>query len=126
MCACPSGRLRQNRRDGPVGRLDNGRRSAKRLLDPLGRRRGDLIRVLVGATSAIVRAGLESLVRESPGTALAGGSSSPATVARQIETVQPDVLLIELERDSAEGAAALSALGGPSRAGGPPAVDALA
>jgi len=78
-----------------------------------------LIRVLVAATSAIVRAGLESLVRESPGTALAGGSSSLATVARQIETLQPDVVLIELERDAEENAAALSALGGHSRAGGP-------
>ena len=85
-----------------------------------------MIRVLVGATSAIVRAGLESLVRESPGTALAGGSSSLATVARQIETLQPDVLLIELERDSEEGAAALSALGGHSRAGGGPAIVVLA
>ena len=78
-----------------------------------------MIRVLVGATSAIVRAGLESLVRESPGTALAGGSSSLATLARQIEALQPDVVLIELERDAEEGAAALSALGGHSRAGGP-------
>jgi len=85
-----------------------------------------LIRVLVGATSAIVRAGLESLVRESPGTALAGGSSSLATVARQIETLQPDVLLIELERDAEEGAAALSALGGHGRAGGGPAIVVLA
>ncbi len=70
-----------------------------------------MIRVLVGATSAIVRAGLESLVRESPGTTLAGGSSSLTTLARQIETLQPDVVLIELERDAEEGAAALSALG---------------
>src|SRR3989442_13220234 len=118
MCACPSGRLRQNRRDGPVGRLDNGRRSAKRLLDPLGRRRGDLIRVLVGAASAIVRAGLESLVRESPGTTLAGGSSSLSTVAPQIENLQPDVVLIELDHSAQEDAAALPAPGGPSRAGG--------
>jgi len=78
-----------------------------------------LIRVLVGATSAIVRAGLESLVREGPGTTLAGGSSSLSTLARQIETLQPDVVLIELDRDAEESAAALSALGGQSRAGGP-------
>ena len=86
----------------------------------------NLIRVLVGATSAIVRAGLESLVRESPGTTLAGGSSSLSTLARQIETLQPDVVLIELERDAEESAAALSALGRHSRAGGGPAIVLLA
>jgi two-component system, NarL family, response regulator YdfI len=78
-----------------------------------------LIRVLVGATSATVRAGLESLVREGPGTTLAGGSSSLTAVARQIETLQPDVVLIELDHDAEEDATAVSALGGHSRAGGP-------
>jgi len=73
---------------------------------------GDLTRVLVVATSAIVRAGLEALVRASPGLSLAGGSPSLAAAARSLEHLQPDVLLLDVDLDDDEQAAAISRITG--------------
>ena len=72
-----------------------------------------MTRVLVASGSAIVRAGLESLVTASPALALVG--SSPvigATLAQQIEDLHPDAALVELDGRDEEvlsGVLALSA-----------------
>lgn len=56
-----------------------------------------MTRVLVVATSAIVRAGLEGLVKESSALELAGSLPRLASLARQVENLRPDVVLLELE-----------------------------
>jgi two-component system, NarL family, response regulator YdfI len=67
-------------------------------------------RVLVIATSAILRAGLEALVKESPSLELAGSAQGLATLAKQIAGSRPDVILLEL--DSLDEEAKESLLGG--------------
>jgi DNA-binding NarL/FixJ family response regulator len=62
-----------------------------------------VIRVLVSASSAIVRAGLDALVRghegfESVGTVIARAELTEALAARQ-----PDVVLLQLDAEDAEG-----------------------
>lgn len=70
-----------------------------------------MTRVLVAqASSAIVRAGLESLVATSPALTIVGGSSGTAfgakgfagTINERIEEFQPDVILVELEAQDQE------------------------
>ena len=52
------------------------------------------MRVLVAADSAVVRAGLESLIVQAPRLALAG-SSSPDSLLERIRELQPDVVLMD-------------------------------
>ena len=52
------------------------------------------MRVLVAADSAVVRAGLESLIVQAPQLALAG-SSSPNNLRERIRELQPDVVLMD-------------------------------
>lgn len=65
--------------------------------------------VLVVAHSPVVRAGLEALLGASGTLEVVGSSSDDATPAQQIESLQPDVLLIELEADADETLATLLA-----------------
>jgi DNA-binding NarL/FixJ family response regulator len=74
--------------------------------------------VLVVAASAVVRAGLESIVQSGPGLEVVGSAPSSFALADQIESLQPDVVLVELESgDDSSG----PALPGPGSGPGPPA-----
>ncbi|GAC1472540.1 MAG: response regulator transcription factor [Chloroflexota bacterium] len=57
-----------------------------------------MTRVLVSAPSAVVRAGLETIVNDSGRLEAIGGRSG--NLAQQVELVEPDVILLELERGS--------------------------
>src|SRR5215831_17091020 len=54
------------------------------------------MRVLIGASSEVVRAGLESLLATAP-TFQVVGSFPIATALVQFENLQPDVVLLDLE-----------------------------
>lgn len=54
-----------------------------------------MISVMVHAESPIVRAGLESILRASPGLEVVGSSSAGISLAQQIQELQPDVVLLE-------------------------------
>ena len=56
-----------------------------------------MIRVLVAASSGVIRAGLESLVRASPALELAGSEPDAANLAAAVERERPDVILADLE-----------------------------
>jgi NarL family two-component system response regulator YdfI len=60
------------------------------------------IRVLVSANSAVSRAGLESLVRNSEFLKLAGGVANASFLGSQIRDLQPDVILVDLNSDDLE------------------------
>jgi DNA-binding NarL/FixJ family response regulator len=60
------------------------------------------IRVLVSANSAVSRAGLESLVRNSEFLKLAGGVANASFLGSQIHDLQPDVILVDLTSDDLE------------------------
>ncbi|HEY0386273.1 MAG TPA: response regulator transcription factor [Pyrinomonadaceae bacterium] len=68
-----------------------------------------MTRVLVAATNAVVCAGLESVVKEHAALKLTGSVIGTATLARHVDDLQPDVLLIEA--DVREDEAVLSQLG---------------
>src|SRR5579859_6240384 len=62
-----------------------------------GFRRGSgcgVVRVLVAADSAVVRAGLEALIAQAPPLELAG-SASPSSLAERVRELQPDVVLMD-------------------------------
>ncbi len=73
-----------------------------------------MIRVLMSATSEIVRAGLEALLTASPALAVVGSAPDVATLAHQAEDLQPDVILAELEPPDDDTIAALLALSASS------------
>ena len=56
-----------------------------------------MIRVLIAAPSAILRAGLESIVRSSPALELAGSAPDLTRLLAAVEREQPDVVLADLE-----------------------------
>jgi NarL family two-component system response regulator YdfI len=56
-----------------------------------------LIRVLVAASSSLIRAGLEALVRASPALELAGSEADITNLAAAIDRGRPDVTLADLE-----------------------------
>lgn len=56
-----------------------------------------MIRVLIAAASVVTRAGLEALVTTNPELTVIGSVSGVSKLAQQIETLQPDVVLLELE-----------------------------
>lgn len=86
-------------------------------------------RVLIASPSAVVRAGLETLIDASPALAVAGTAASTATLGPQIDSLQPDVILVEVERNrdlalaAVAGAAPVVLLA--DDADGPGTVDAL-
>ena len=55
-----------------------------------------MIRVLVSAPSAVLRAGLEALLRTRAGVQVAGSVSGTARLAAEIERLQPDVVVADL------------------------------
>ena len=54
-----------------------------------------MTRILVAAASVVVQAGLEALLTANPELTVVGSSSQVATLAQQIENLQPDVVLLE-------------------------------
>ncbi len=62
-----------------------------------------MIRVLIAAPSAILRAGLESIVRSSPALELAGGAADLANLEAAVDREQPDVVLADIEFAPGEG-----------------------
>ena len=56
-----------------------------------------MIRVLIAAPSAIIRAGLESLVRASPALELVASEPGLANVQSVVDQKQPDVVLADVE-----------------------------
>ena len=81
-----------------------------------------MIRLLIAAPSAIVRAGLESVGAQSPGLEVVGASSL-AGLAAAIDRHQPDVVLAALETHHDEPPEDLIALAGRD---GAPAIIVLA
>jgi two-component system, NarL family, response regulator YdfI len=81
-----------------------------------------VIRVLVAATSEIVRAGLEALLATNPALRVLGSVPDLTTLAQQVEGAQPDVLLLEVELHDEGTTAALLALAAGVR---PPAIVVL-
>jgi two-component system, NarL family, response regulator YdfI len=53
--------------------------------------------VLIVASSAIVRAGLEALLALNPALVMVGSAPDMASLMQQVEDQQPDVVLLELE-----------------------------
>lgn len=69
-----------------------------------------MTRVLVSAASAVVRAGLETIVNTAPDM---DAVSAPAgTLVQQVQDMEPDVVLIEVERGGDTLAPLLLSLGG--------------
>jgi NarL family two-component system response regulator YdfI len=81
-----------------------------------------VIRVLVAATSEIVRAGLEALLAVRPALTVLGSGLDLTALAQQVEGLQPDVLLLEMEFHGEDTAAALLALAAGGR---PPGIVVL-
>src|SRR5437870_2023086 len=63
---------------------------------------GQRIRVLVSANSAVSRAGLESMVRDSEFLKLADSVANTSPLGSLIRELQPDVILIDLTSDDLE------------------------
>lgn len=80
-----------------------------------------LTRVLVAASSAVVRAGLEALAA-GDGVVVVGSASSLDGLGERVAAAEPDVVLLALDVDEAEGA--LPTLAGDGGAG--PALVVLA
>jgi DNA-binding NarL/FixJ family response regulator len=81
-----------------------------------------VIRILVVAASAIVRAGLEALLAASPTLAVVSHASDWTTLARQVEDIHPDVVLLDVDVYDDDTAAVLQAMGAGAR---PPALVVL-
>jgi len=94
---------------------------------PAPSRMGAVTRVLVVAGSAVVRAGLEALVASSPALSVVGSVSGVAALGRAVASLQPHVVLLELEPHEDDPAPALLALAAsPPSASTTPAVVVLA
>ncbi len=65
---------------------------------------GSAIRVLIAATSAVRRAGMEALIRNDPSLKLVGSVQGSRNLRHWIVDLQPDVLLLDLDRSEAETA----------------------
>ena len=61
-----------------------------------------MTRVLVTAASPVVRQGLEAIVTTSPLLTVVGSSSGVATLAAEVESLHPDVVLLEWELQDEE------------------------
>lgn len=81
-----------------------------------------MTRILLAAASAVVRAGLETLVVSGPGFTVVGQVASLVALGEASEALQPDIVLVERESGDDDLVPTLLALGaGPS----PPAVVVL-
>src|SRR2546422_4615040 len=72
---------------------------------------GRAVRVLLAAAAAVRRAGLETLVKNSPSLKLVGSLQGIRTIAQRVVELQPDVVLLDLEPEDS-GFPALPAIGG--------------
>ena len=61
-----------------------------------------MIRVLVAATSAVRRGGLEAIVREDSTFRLVGSASGMVGLVERVREVQPDVILVDLAQPDAQ------------------------
>jgi NarL family two-component system response regulator YdfI len=61
---------------------------------------GRVIRVLLAAASTVRRAGLETLVKQTPLLRLAGSLHVLLSITQYVEQLQPDVLLLDFENES--------------------------
>lgn len=57
-----------------------------------------MTRVLIAAASAVVRAGLEALIKGRADFDVVGTASGAEALSQQIDALQPDVVLMEMER----------------------------
>jgi NarL family two-component system response regulator YdfI len=69
-----------------------------------------VIRVLIAASSEIMGAGLEALLAAHPALVAVGRWQGMAGLASQVETQQPDIVVLELELPDDDTLAALEAL----------------
>jgi len=67
-------------------------------------------RILIVAASAIVRAGLESLVATQANLTVIGSAARLDSLASQIEDLQPDVIVVDLEPETEDAVGTLLAL----------------
>jgi two-component system, NarL family, response regulator YdfI len=58
------------------------------------------IRVLLASASAVRRAGLESIIKQSPSFKLVGALQGTHTIGQRATELQPDVVLADLEHES--------------------------
>lgn len=85
-----------------------------------------MIRVLVASASEVGRAGLETLIATDRSLEVVGRLASLATLARDIEGFQPDVVVVQLDTHTHVGLAELLAISGVREQFHPPAVVVLA
>jgi DNA-binding NarL/FixJ family response regulator len=71
-----------------------------------------MLSVMVYSDNSIMRAGLESIIRSHPDLSVIGSSSNSVSLLKQLEELQPDVVLLEwLEDDNEPVWETLQALG---------------
>lgn len=70
-----------------------------------------MTRVLIAATSSVVRAGLEAILAASPALHVVGSSATPSMLAQQTEALRPDVVVAVLEAGVDSPVSSLLALG---------------
>ncbi|MBV9279037.1 MAG: response regulator transcription factor [Chloroflexi bacterium] len=73
-----------------------------------------MTRVLIVAASAVVRAGLQTILAARPDLEIAGSTRGLASLAQEVEAARPDVVLVDVERGHdgpAPGRTVLAALG---------------
>jgi len=71
---------------------------------------GGVIRVMVAATSAVRRGGLEAIVRENSSFHLVGSAPGLVGLAERVQALQPDVVLVDLAQPDPQFASLAAAL----------------
>jgi two-component system, NarL family, response regulator YdfI len=71
---------------------------------------GGVIRVMVAATSAVRRGGLEAMVRENPSLKLVGSAAGLAGLAERVQELQAEVVLVDLPQADPQFASRAAAL----------------
>jgi NarL family two-component system response regulator YdfI len=71
---------------------------------------GGVIRVMVAATSAVRRGGLEAMVRENPSLKLVGSAAGLAGLAERVQELQAEVVLVDLPQADSQFASRAAAL----------------
>ncbi len=84
-----------------------------------------MTRVLVAAPSAVARAGLAALIDGSPGLEVVGRSAGWAALARDVEELQPEVIIVQLDSPIERMPSELQALAESRRMDRRPAIVAL-
>lgn len=73
-----------------------------------------MTRVLVVASSAVLRAGLESILREDRNIEVVGSATGPVALPHDIESSTPDVVLVEIDSASLGTLPAMMGTGPPA------------